>query len=170
MTDKLTIPLREPVQAWQAIKSAWEWAKPRLIAGHRLVLALRLETRSDAQNRLLHSRIGDVAKHCAWQGMRLDTEDWKRLLTAAWCRTRNEGVRIVPALDGQGFDVLYERTSKLSRAECADLSEYIMAWGSEREVPWCPASLALDWPEPPKGKPATRERIDSDTGEILENA
>lgn len=62
--------------------------------------------------------------------------------------------------------MLYQRTSKLSRAECADLSEHIMAWGTDQDVPWCAASLALDWPEPVrKGK---RETIDAETGEILE--
>ena len=168
MSDRLTIPLREPVQAWNALRDAWPWAKNLLIAGNRLVLLIRLETRSDAQNRLLHSRIGDVAKHCTWQGQRMDVEDWKRLLTAAWCRTRNEGVRIVPALDGQGFDVLYERTSKLSRRECADLSEYIMAWGTDKDVPWCAASLALDWPEPVKARKS--ETVNPETGEITETA
>jgi hypothetical protein len=119
------------------------------------VMTARLENRSDLQNNLLHSRISDVSKHCKWAGEKLDLEDWKRLLTAAWCRTRNEGVRILPALDGQGFDVLYQRTSKLNRRECAALSDYIMAWGSEREVPWCLASLG-------------RDAIDPETGEILE--
>lgn len=69
--SKLSIPLREPVQAWASIRDAWQWAKPMLIAGHRLVLLIRLETRSDAQNRLLHSRLNDVTKHCTWQGVHM---------------------------------------------------------------------------------------------------
>ena len=127
-----------------------------LVAGHRLTLILRPETRSDAQNRLLHSRISDVAKHCQCAGKRWDIDSWKRLLTAAWCRTRNEGVEIVPAIDGKGFDVLYQRTSKLSRGECADLSEYVMAWGTEQGVNWSATSLGRD------------EFVDPVTGEILE--
>lgn len=140
----ITVDLWEPVQSWQAFDRAWKESKSLLIAGHRLVLSIRVATRSDKQNRLLHSRIKDVAQHCEWAGKKWDTESWKRLLTAAWCRTRNEGVEIVPAIDGKGFDVLYQRTSKLSRAECADLSEFIMAWGSEQGVPWCAASLGGD--------------------------
>lgn len=168
MSNRLTIPLREPVQAHAALRNAWDFAKSMLMAGRRLVMVIRLETRSDAQNRLLHSRIGDVAKHCAWAGRRWGTEEWKRLLTAAWCRTRNEGVQIVPAIDGQGFDVLYQRTSELTRSECVDLAEYVMAWGSEREVQWCPASLALDWPEPARKEKPKHEIINADTGEITE--
>ena len=84
---------------------------------------------------------------------------------SAWMRTRNEHVEMLPALDGHGIDIVYASTTKLSRAECADLSEYILAWGSEREVPWCPASLAEDAPSPRR----KRETIDAD-GVITEEA
>ena len=146
MSERITLTLWEPVQAHKAIAQAWATVKSLLLAGHRLVLEIRPQTRSDAQNRLLHSRIGDVAKQCQWAGRKWDTEAWKRLLTAAWCRTRNEGVELVPAIDGKGFDALYQRTSKLSRAECADLSEFILAWGSSLDEPvrWCVASLGGD--------------------------
>lgn len=139
--DRISVALWNAQQGHQQLAQAWQWAKAMLTAGHRIALDMRLETRSDAQNRLLHSRINDIRKHCEWAGKRWDTEDWKRLLTAAWCRTRNESAEMVPALDGRGFDVLYRRTSKLSRRECADLSEFIMAWGTEQGVPWCIASL-----------------------------
>ncbi len=158
--DRLSIPLREPVQAWAAIKDAWVFAKPRIVAGHRLVLLLRLENRSDAQNRLLHSRLGDVAKHCTWAGKKQDVDTWRRLFMSAWLRTKGEPMDILPALDGHGVDIVYASTTKLSRADCADLSEYVMAWGTDQNVPWVAASLALDWPE---SKPANkRERADED--------
>jgi hypothetical protein len=166
--SRIELDLRNPQQAYAEIQRAWQWAKGALMDGRWLVLVIRLATRSDAQNRLLHSRLGDVAKHCTWDGQQLDIEDWKRLFVAAWCRVHNEGVRMVRALDGHGIDILYRRTSKLSRRECADLSEYIMAWGSEKEVPWCAASLAEDVPPPKPRRKA--ERIDAETGEILETA
>jgi len=144
MSEAMHAVLWNAQQGHSELLKAWEWAKPYLLAKSKLVLNLRPETRSDAQNKLLHSRIGDVAKQLEWAGRRWDAEDWKRLLTSAWCRTRNEGVEMVPALDGRGFDVLYRRTSKLTKAECADLSEYIMAWGTEQGVQWCPASLGPD--------------------------
>lgn len=144
MSENLNIPLREPVQAWQAIKAAWDFVKPRLIAGHRLILSIRLETRSDAQNRLLHSRLGDVAKHCAWSGEKRDVDTWRRLFTSAWMRTRGDGVELLPALDGHGVDIVYASTTKLSRAECSDLSEYILCWGTDHGVNWSAASLPDD--------------------------
>jgi hypothetical protein len=157
MTERISLTLWSPQQAHQEIQRVWAWVKSMLMAGHRLVLEVRQETRSDAQNRLLHSRIGDVARQCEWAGRKWEIDEWKRLLAAAWLRTRNEGVQMVPALDGHGFDVLYQRTSKLTRAECAELSEYIMAWGSERGVQWCAASLG-------------RDGVDPETGEILDRA
>jgi len=167
--QRLDLDLRNPVQAHADLARLWAWAKPLLVAGHWLVLSVRLATRSDAQNRLLHSRIRDVARHLReWRGVPMDDEDWKRMLVAAWCRVHNEPARMVPALDGHGFEVLYRRTSKLTRAECADLSDYIMAWGTDQGVAWCAASLAEDVPRSTTRR--KRELIDAETGEVLETA
>jgi hypothetical protein len=122
------------------------------------VLEVRPANRSDKQNRLLHSRLSDISKQIEWCGSKRDVDTWKRLLTAAWLRARGESVEILPALDGHGVDVVFRQTSKLSRAECVELCDYIMAWGSDRDVPvrWCIASLAGE--------------VDQETGEILEVA
>ena len=40
-------------------------------------------------------------------------------------------VLVVPALDGHGFDVVFERTSRLSKAEMADLIDFIQAWDAQ---------------------------------------
>lgn len=145
MAEKRAAVLANVQQAARDLHDVWAWIKAMLMAGHRLVLEVRQETRSDAQNRLLHSRIGDIARQVEWAGKKRDADTWKRLLTAAWLRARGEHVEVLPALDGRGVDVVFERTSKLSRAECADLSEYIMAWGDEHGVTWRPASLGSEW-------------------------
>lgn len=161
--QRIELDLRNPATAREQLTQVWAWIRTMLAAGHWLVLVVRLATRSDAQNRLLHSRIRDVSKHLRdWRGVPMDDEDWKRMLVAAWCRVHNEPARMVPALDGHGFEVLYRRTSKLTRAECADLSEYILAWGTEQGVNWCAASLAED--VPPR---RARAPVDPETGEIL---
>ena len=90
--------------------------------------------RSLDQNALLHAALTDVAEQAEWAGRKWSVDQWKRLMTAAWCRTRNEGVLMIPALDGQGFDVLYQRTSKLTKSECSELCEFIFAWGVEHGV------------------------------------
>lgn len=155
MSESLSIALCNRQQAWAAIRTqVFGFLAQALQAERRWTLTIRPENRSDAQNRLLHARISDVARQCEWAGKRWDTESWKRLLTAAWCRTRNEGVEMVPAIDGKGFDVLYQRTSKLSRAECSDLCDFIMAWGSSLDTPvrWSLASLGSDAVDPATGE------------------
>jgi hypothetical protein len=159
--DRISVVLWNWPQAWQMFRDAAVLAKALIVAGNRLVLELRMETRSDAQNRLLHSRFNDIRKHCEWAGRKRDTDTWKRLLTAAWLRARGEHVEILPALDGHGVDVVFRSTSKLTRRECAELSEFVMAWGTDKGVPWCPASLGRDGQE---------QQVDPETGEILENA
>ena len=168
MTEsRVELDLRNPQQGHQDLLRAWKWAKAHLMAGSWLVLVIRLATRSDAQNRLLHSRIGDIAKQIEWCGCKRDSDTWKRLLTAAWLRARGESIEILPALDGHGVDVVFRQTSKLTRAECIELSDFVMAWGSERDIQWCAASLALEVPPKPALAHKEKTTIDMETGEIL---
>ena len=130
--ERLIIRLWEPVQAWAAVAEAWKWAKSMLMAGHRLTLEIRPEKRSDAQNRLLHACLSEISKQVEWAGAKRDVDTWKRLLTAAWLRARGEPIEMLPALDGNGVDIVFRKTSQLSKAECAELSEFVMAWAAER--------------------------------------
>lgn len=134
MADRITLPLWEPVQARQAFAAAWERAKALTMAGHRLTLTLAPATRSSPQNRLLHATIAEIARQVEWAGAKRDAECWKRLLVSAWCRTHGEAVEILPALDGHGVDIVPRRTSKLTKAECSDLTEYVTAWAIEHGV------------------------------------
>lgn len=145
MSEDLSVVLFEPRQAHSVMLSTWEWAKPQLVDQRRLLMSVRRETRSDAQNRLLHSRIADIARQIEWAGATRDLDTWKRLLMAAWLRARGESVEILPALDGHGVDVVFRRTSQLNRAECAEFSEYILAWGDGVCVRWSITSLGREW-------------------------
>jgi hypothetical protein len=95
------------------------------------VVSIKPPQRNTAQNALLHAELTEIAKAHKWAGQRLDVEDWKRLMTAAWMRATGGHPVIVPALDGTGFDVLYRRTSQLSTRECAELVDYVRAWRAE---------------------------------------
>lgn len=135
MAERLTLPLYNAQQAHQAIQTAWRHAKGWLMASDtRLTLEIRPEKRSDAQNRLLHACLSEISKQVEWAGAKRDVDTWKRLLTAAWLRARGEGVEVLPAIDGHGIDVVFRHTSKLTKAECAELSEFVMAWAAERGI------------------------------------
>lgn len=134
MTYRTFKRLYEPAAAHKMLLAIWSEIKPYLLAGHRFELVVRPESRNGAQNALLHSLLSEIAATKTWAGQKWDIEDWKRLLTAAWLRAKSESVAMVPAVDGHGFDVLYRRTSTLSKAECAELIDYITAWAVENEV------------------------------------
>jgi len=102
------------------------------------VMTLQPESRSTAENALLHVLIRHIAKRSEWAGKRHEGETWKRLLTAAWCRARGEPIELLPALDGNGVDIVFRRTSSLSRGECAELIEYVYAWGAQNGVQFPP--------------------------------
>lgn len=94
----------------------------------------RPQKRSNAENRLLHALIGEIAAKVEWAGKKHDVETWKRLLVAAWSREQGLSVEILPALDGHGVDIVPVRTSKLTRGECADLITYVQAWAASHGV------------------------------------
>lgn len=93
-----------------------------------------VETRNNEQNKKLHATLTEVAKQKEWAGQKWEVEVWKRLMTAAWMRARGERIMVVPALDGQGVDVVFRRTSSLTKSECGELLEFVMAWCVENDV------------------------------------
>jgi NinB protein len=92
------------------------------------VVSVKPPKRNGEQNARLHARIDEIARSREWAGKRWDAETWKRLLVAAWDRASGRQVLFVPALDGQGVDVVFRRTSTLTVSECADLMTFIDAW------------------------------------------
>lgn len=134
MTERITRRLFEPVQAHKALMSLWPTIKASTLAGNRLVLELRPETRSLAENAMLHALLGEIAKTVPWAGQKRNIETWKRLMTAAWLRARGQSVEVLPALDGHGIDVVYVPTSTLTKAEAADLIEFVLCWSAEHGV------------------------------------
>jgi|ERR1035437_2769972 hypothetical protein len=135
MTQRISIECYNPVQAHKSLQAViWPYVKAMTAAGHKISVEARPETRSSQENRMLHALIGEIASQKDWAGAKRDAEIWKRLLVAAWCRTRGESVEILPALDGHGVDIVPARTSKLTKGECADLIEYVQAWAADNGV------------------------------------
>lgn len=99
------------------------------------VVQFKEPVRTSAANAALHAKLGEIAKSREWAGRKWDTETWKRLLVAAWSRANSEAPVILPALDGQGVDVVWRRTSLMTQREVSDLLEFIEAWCAETEAP-----------------------------------
>ena len=95
--------------------------------------------RNAAQNQKLHACLSDIAKQVTHAGMKWDVTVWKRLCTAAWLRETGENIQMIPAIDGHGIDIVYEKTSKLTVKKCAELIEWVQAFGAEHNVKWSTA-------------------------------
>jgi len=88
------------------------------------------------ENALLHALISELARKVEWAGAKRDVETWKRLLVSAWCRAEGKALTILPALDGNGVELVPVRTSNLGKRACAELIEFIYAWGVDQGVKW----------------------------------
>jgi NinB protein len=95
------------------------------------VVRIEQPKRNLDQNAALHAKITEIASRMEWCGKKLDAETWKRLLVGAWSRAVNEPVTMLPALDGNGVEIIFRRTSALTKRECSDLLEWINAWAAE---------------------------------------
>jgi hypothetical protein len=93
-----------------------------------------LRQRTTEKNARLHATLTEIAAQKQWAGQWLDVETWKRLLTAAWTRAHGGHATVLPAIDGQGVDVLYRRTSRLTQEEIRDLIDYVEAWAIDQGV------------------------------------
>lgn len=134
MTYRTVKFLHDAQQGHEVLLRLWTEVKPYLLAGHKLEVRVKPETRSTAENALLHALISEIAAQKEWAGKKRDAEVWKRLLVASWCRVHGEAVEILPALDGHGVDIVPARTSQLSKAECADLITYIQSWAIDNGI------------------------------------
>ena len=127
--NKITLRLHNAQQAHGAIQQAWQFAKGWLGAGgKRLVLEIRPEKRSDAQNRRLWAMLADIAAQVDWYGHKLTSSEWKDVFSASLKRTK-----VVPGLDG-GFVVCGQSTSKMTKAEMCELQELMEAFGADKGV------------------------------------
>lgn len=123
-----SVTLVNPVQAHTAFQSAWTNAKALLMAGHRLRLTVKPETRSTAQNSRMWAMLEDVSRQVEWHGRKLSKEDWKHVFSASLKKQD-----AVPGIDG-GFVVLGQPTSKMTVREMTDLMTLMEAFGAERDV------------------------------------
>ncbi|PKB90929.1 hypothetical protein A8A01_03215 [Ewingella americana] len=97
-------------------------------------------TRSLSQNAKLWACLSDISEQVVWYGQKLNTEDWKHMLTASL-----KGQRSAPGING-GFVVLGQSTSRMTVGEMSELIELMSAFGTEHGVRWSDESrLAIEW-------------------------
>ncbi len=107
--------------AMQAIRNAPEG----------FVVEVKERTRSTEQNSLLWALLTDVSRQVEWYGRKLSPEDWKHVFSSTLKKQD-----VVPNIDGNGFVVLGQSTSKMGKREFSDLVELIYSFGAQHEVKW----------------------------------
>lgn len=90
--------------------------------------------RSPDQNRKLHAVLHDVARQKQWAGEYRDVETWKRLFISAYEREQKNAPVMLPAIDGQGVDFVYRRSSRMSKQEMVELVDFATAWALDNGV------------------------------------
>lgn len=102
MSESLTLTFGEKSQAWGVIKTQlFPFLAEVLQGGKNWVLTLKLETRTQAQNRLMWPLLTEFSKQLEWpingQMVEMTPDDWKDVLSAAF---RGESVRLAMGLNG----------------------------------------------------------------------
>lgn len=98
------------------------------------IVKISQPTRTLEANSAMWASLNDVAKQVIWHGRKLDAESWKNIFTASLSKQD-----VVPNLDGTGFVVLGQSTSKMTKQQMSDLIDLIHAFGSEHSIKWSDA-------------------------------
>ena len=93
-------------------------------------LEFKAVKRSIDQNSRMWAMLTEIAAQKTWHGMKLSAADWKLIFLDALQRE----LRVVPALDGDGFVNLGRSSSSLSKEEMSNLIELMTAWGVSHGV------------------------------------
>ena len=88
-------------------------------------------TRNLEQNAMMWSLLTDISAQVPLHGIKLTAEEYKDLLSAGLVKSR-----VVPNIEGNGFVILGQRTSQMTKGEFSQLIELILAFGAEHEVKW----------------------------------
>ena len=153
MTDRISLTLWNAQQGHQELHKAWLWCKAMLIAGHKLQLDCKPETRSLKQNKMMWSCLTDLSEQVEWFGKRMTPEGWKN-----WITGHLNGQELHPNMDGTGFIsvTVGTSTSGMTIKEMIAVIDLCHAFGADKGVTWSPTSLGRD-----------ADFVDPETGELV---
>ena len=100
-----------------------------LTADEGYIVTIAEPSRNLEQNAKMWAMLADLSEQTDWHGNKLNPEEWKDLLSAGLVQSK-----VVPNMTGNGFVILGQRTSKLSKSQFAALIELITAFAVDRGV------------------------------------
>jgi hypothetical protein len=136
--------LHNAQQGHDALSRMWAAVKPLLLAGKRITVTVKPDTRTLAQNRLMWSCLRDLSAQVEWCGKRLTDKGWKDYITG-----HLDGQELIPNMHGTGFISVNrgQSTSDMTIAEMTAVIDLAHAFGDERGVTWSRTSLGREWPD-----------------------
>jgi len=140
--DRTRVTLWNVTQATGILRELWMHIKSALIAGHRLVVEVKPETRSIKQNSLMWSCLTDLSEQVQWCGKKLTPEGWKDFITG-----HIEGQDLIPNMHGTGFISINRgrSTSNMTIKEMTAVIDLCHAFGAERGVTWKQTSIGVEY-------------------------
>jgi NinB protein len=129
--------MHDAQQGHDILRRLWEVAKPELLAGRKLVVQLKDETRNLDQNAKFHAICEDLSRgKVEWCGKPRSAADWKVLLVSGHSVATKQGHEMLPGLEGE-FVNLRESTARMTKARASSLIEYAQAFAAQHEVVSC---------------------------------
>lgn len=93
--------------------------------------------RSDQQNKLMHSIIGQIAKQAKIHGSRWSAESFKRFLIDQWAHESGENAtlsKIMPSIDGERVVQLGHQSRRFTKEQAISFTEWLMYWANTNGV------------------------------------
>lgn len=152
-----SVKLHNAQQARQSVIALCEQLKPHLIAGQSFTLEA-FDGKTRAQEKLCHSCYRDLARDCAFNGIKAGADDWKDALKLSFYQETKDDPefakdwerrkpRMIPALNGDGWIMTSIDSSGFTKRLYAAYITFIHATGDARGVNWSPTSLGREWSE-----------------------
>ena len=94
-------------------------------------------TRSDLQNKLMHSIINQIAKQSQLHGSRWSTESWKRYLIDQWAHENGESAsvsKVMPSIDGLRVVQLGLQSRRFTKEQAVSFTEWLIYWATTNGV------------------------------------
>lgn len=131
---KHTVIMHNAQQGHSVLLRMWDYCKPLLLAGHKLVLTASDETRSLEQNAAQWPILEAFSEQLRWpvngEMVKMTPEEFKDVLTAAF---QGETVRLAMGLNG-GVVMLGLRTSKMGKRRFSEWLDFLNATAALRGV------------------------------------
>ena len=94
-------------------------------------------TRSDQQNKLMHSIIGQIAKQAKIHGSRWTAESFKRFLIDQWAHENGESAsvsKVMPSIDGLRVVQLGLQSRRFTKEQAISFTEWLIYWANTNGV------------------------------------